>query len=308
VSTTIERNWVVQFKERVLELAQQKRSKLLPSVMQESMTGEFLFQDQVGLVSPVELTARHQKTPYTEVPHSRRRLAARDFVLSEIIDAQDTARMLTSPQSAYARTFANAFERQMDRAIIEAMFAPAATGKSGETIVNFPAGQSIAVDYVEGGTAVASSLTLGKLRRARELLVDVGADEDELYIACTQREISAMLRTIEYGSYDYNMARPLEDGGDAPKRFMGFTWFVLPNQFHGVANNTMFDLDGSNHRRIPCWGKSGVMFGSLINYEINAAPDPTVNFNTRLHARASFGSTRLEEARVVEIKCSTTAF
>lgn len=306
MSTTIERAWVNQFKERVLELVQQKESKLLSTVMLESMTGEYLFQDQVGVVAPVELTARHQKTPYTEVPHSRRRLAARDFVLSEIIDRQDTERMLTSPQSAYARSFAMAIERQKDRAIIEAMFSPAATGKTGETIVNFPAGQQIAVNYVEGGTAVDSSLTLGKIRRARELLVDVGGADDEMYIACTQREINALLRTIEFGSIDYNAARPLLDGGKDPIMFMGFNWIVLPNTLHGTGQ-TMFDLDPT-HRRIPAWSKAGVMFGELMSYEVNAAPDPTVNFNTRLHARASFGSTRLEEARVVEIKCSTTAF
>jgi hypothetical protein len=170
--------------------------------------------------------------------------------------------------------------------------------------VSFPSGQQIAVDYVESGSAVNSSLTLGKLRRAREILVDVGVEDNELYIAVTQREISAMLRDPSATSQDFVSMRALESGDIT--RFMGFNWIVMANS--PGAGMTMFGLDGSNHRRIPVWSKSGMLFAQLIGTEIEAAKDPTKGFNTRLYGKASFGATRLEEARVVEIKCSTSVF
>jgi len=311
VSTQIPTHFVNQFRANFDMLVQQMDSRLVDACTQEQLTGEFGYRDQIGAVLPVQRTTRHADTPFTEIPHARRRFHTQEWELGEMIDRQDTERMLTNPQSAYVQAFAASFARQRDKVVLDNFFAAASTGKAGGTTVNFPAGQQIDVNFVEAGSATNSSLTLGKLRRARELLVDVGGDGDDLYIAVTQREVSAMLRTIEYGSYDYNAARPLEDGGKELKRFMGFTWIVLPNTVRapdGTTLQTMFPVDGSGHRRIPAWSKKGMLFAQTAGTEINAAPDPTKGFNTRLHGRASFGATRLEEIRVVEVKCHVTTF
>jgi len=311
VSTQIPTAFVNQFRANFDMLLGQTTSYLTSAVLTETMSAEYGYRDQLGNVLPQQRVSRHADTPFTEVPHSRRRYHTTDWEMGELIDKQDTERMLTDPQSGYAMQFAAAFARQRDKTILDAFFADAATGKTGSSSVAFLAGNQIAVDYVETGSVANSSLTLGKLRRARELLVDVGGADDELYIAVTQREISALLRTLEYGSYDYNTARPLEDGGKDPKPFMGFQWIVLPNLLKDAAGTTMltmFPLDGSGHRRIPVWSKKGMLFAQTAATEINAAPDPTKGFNTRLHGRAGFGATRLEELRVVEIKCHVSTF
>lgn len=313
MSTQIPTSFVDQFRANFDMLVQQMDSKLTGVVEQESLTGEFGYRDQIGAVMPQARTTRHADTPFTEVPHSRRRFFATDWELGEIIDKQDTERMLTDPTSAYVQAFAASFARQRDKSIIDAMFAPAQTGRSGGTAVNFPGGQQIAVNYVETGSLTDSSLTLGKLRRAVELLGDVGAEDAEMCIAVSRREVSAMLRTLEYNSADYVDSRPLMNAGFGQPlpRFMGLTWIILPNfvrALDGTLLMTMFQLDGSSHRRIPVWSKKGMLFAQTAGTEINAAEDPTKGFNTRLHGRASFGATRLEEMRVVEIKCLTTAF
>jgi hypothetical protein len=313
VSTQIPTAFINQFRANFDMLVQQMDSRLLNAVEQDTLTGEFGFRDQLGAVLPQARTSRHADTPFTEIPHSRRRFSTQEWELGEMIDKQDTERMLTNPQSAYVQAFAASFARQRDKTILDAFFVDAATGKAGATTVSFPAGQQIAVDFVESGSTTNSSLTLGKLRRAVELLGDVGAEDAEMYIAVTRREISAMLRTVEYNSSDYVLARPLMDagfGGSLPK-FMGLNWIVLPNRVvapDGTTLLTMFNLDASSHRRIPVWSKKGMLFAQTAGTEINAAPDPTKSFNTRLHGRASFGATRLEEVRVVEVKCSTSVF
>ncbi len=311
MSTQIPVAYVNQFRANFDILLGQMQSHLLEAVEQEEATGEYGYRDQVGNVLPQQRTTRHADTPMTEIPHSRRRYHTADWELGEIIDTQDTQRMLTNPQSSYVRQFAASFARQRDKTILDAFFADAFTGKAGATTTSFLAGNQIAVDFVEAGSATNSSLTLGKLRRALELLEDVTDDTDDLHIALTRREINAMLRTLEYGSADYNLARPLMDGGRTPKQFMGLTWHRLPNLLKsadGTTMQTMFPLDGSGHRRIPVWSKKGMLFAQTAATDINAAPDPTKGFNTRLHGKASFGATRLEELRVVEIKCHVTTF
>jgi len=314
MSTQIPTAFIDQFRANFDMLVQQMDSRLVNACVQESLTGEFGFRDQIGAVMPRQRTSRHADTPFTEVPHARRRFFTSEWELGEIIDRQDTERMLTNPQSAYVQAFAASFARQRDKTILDAFFEPAATGRSGGTTVNFPSGQQIDVNFVESGSPANSSLTMGKLRRAVELLGDVGAEDGEMYIAVTRREVSAMLRTIEYTSSDYVLARPLMDAGfgQALPKFMGLNWIVLPNRVVAPDGSTtlmtMFNLDGSGHRRIPVWSSKGMLFAQTAGTQIEAAPDPTKGFNTRLYGRASFGATRLEEIRVVEIKCSTSVF
>lgn len=312
MSLQIPTNFVEQFRGNFDALVQQMDSRLLNAVQQEALTGEYGYRDQIGAALAQQRTSRHADTPFTEIPHARRRYQTAEWEMGEIIDRQDTERMLTSPQSAYVTAFASAFARQRDKTILDAFFAAAATGRSGGTPVNFLSGNQIAVDYVEAGSVANSSLTMGKLRRAVELLGDVGGEDDEMYIAVTRREVNAMLRTLEYGSADYNQARPLVDGGRELRKFMGLNWIMLPNKVVSPDGTTvlmtMFPLDGSSHRRIPVWSRKGMLFAQTAGTEITAAPDPTKGFNTRLYGRASFGATRLEEVRVVEIKCSTSVF
>jgi hypothetical protein len=297
MSNQIPTNWVNTFRASFVMLAQQKESRLVSAVLEEPINGEFGYYDQIGVVEAVQRTTRHADTAFTEVPHSRRRVQAADWELGEIIDTQDTQRMLTDPQSSYVQAFAAAINRRKDRTIMEAFFADAATGKAGGSTVSFPAGNQIAVDYVESGSTTNSSLTVAKLRRARTILMDGEAAEDEvLYVACRAQDIQNLLRDTQVSSSDFNTIKALVNG--EINTFMGFEFIRLPA--------ARFTQDGSNHFRIPAWSKSGMWFAPLSGLEVNAAPDPTKGFNTRLHAKQSFGATRLEEARVVEIKCHAT--
>lgn len=298
MSTQIDRAYVNQFSANAWMLAQQMSARLRSAVEEETITGENAYFDQIGVVDPVERVSRHADTPFTEVPHARRQLSVRDWEMAEIIDRQDTNRMLMDPQSRYVRAFAAGMARRMDQTIMEAFFAPARTGKTGQTTTNFPAGNIIAVDYVETGSATNSSLTVAKLRRARELLMDAEVSEDGsgFYIACSQRELNALLRTTEVSSADFNTVKALVNG--ELNTFMGFDFIRVPSSRLQVATD----------RRIPAWHRQGMMFGVMQEPTTDAAPDPTKGFNTRVYMMAQFGATRMEEARVIDIRCSATVF
>ena len=167
VSTQITSAFVNQYASNVTLLSQQKASRLRPAVRVEPVNGEIGYFDSVGAVNMVERASRHADTPFTEIPHARRRVSLRDFEASEIIDAQDRVRTLADPQSYYVQAFAAAAGRRMDDEIIAAFFATAAAGKNGDVAVAFPAGNTIPHDYVETGLSTSGSLTVAKLRRAK---------------------------------------------------------------------------------------------------------------------------------------------
>lgn len=301
MSTQIDRHLVNQFSANVQLLAQQKESRLVKAVRNETLTGDFGFFDQWGAVEPVERVSRHADTPFTEVPAARRRVFARDWENSDLVDVQDTARMLSDPNSKVVQSFAAGMARTKDRMILNAAFAAADTGKSGSTSVAFPASQQIAVDYVEAGTATNSSMTMGKIRRARELLINAGVEDNELYIACGQREISALLRTLEVTSSDFNQVQALMTG--SLTYFMGFNWIIVAE-----PPVPIIPVDGSNNRRIAAWHMPGLLYASVTEPMVEVDKDPTKGYSTRIYMRSSFGATRMEEARVVEIKCHPTTF
>lgn len=304
MSTQITTAMVNQFSSNVALLSQQKGSRLLPAVRQETLNGEFGYFDQIGVVNAVERTSRHADTPFTEVPHARRQVAMRDFELSEIIDSQDRVRTLMEPQGWYTQAFAAAIGRSMDDELIAAYFRNANTGKTGGTSTSFLAGNQIAVNYVETGAAANSSLTIGKLRQAKLLLdsAEAGVDPDEeRYIVCGAYELRQLLRTTEVVSADFAAVKALVAG--EVDTFLGFK-FIRSERLPVVTVGTAFS--DANPRRVMAWAKSGLLMAIGENPVTNAAPDPTKGFNIRLHMKATFGATRMEEAKCVEIRCGST--
>lgn len=87
MSTQIDTAYVNQFSANIRMLAAQQSAKLLSAVEIEQVNGEFAYFDQLGSVEAVERVSRHADTPFTEIPHSRRRVNMRDWELSEIVDS-----------------------------------------------------------------------------------------------------------------------------------------------------------------------------------------------------------------------------
>lgn len=294
MSTQIDTAYVNQFSGNVAHLAQQKASRLRMAVRVEKLSGEYGFFDQIGSVSMVERTSRHADTPFTEIPHARRRVSMSDFEASEIIDSQDVQRMLTDPTSYYTQAFAAAEGRKIDDVIVAAYFAAAAIGKTGSSTQAFDSANQIAVDYVESGSTVNSFMTIAKLRKAKELLdaAEAGVDPDEpRFVYCSARQITRMLALTEVTSADFNTVKALVAG--EVDTFMGFKFI----------RGERFATNGSGYERVMAWVKSGVLLAEGETGVTNAAPDPTKGFNTRLHRKASYGGTRMEEAKCVEIIC-----
>ena len=294
MSVNIPTHFVQQYRANVTHLVQQKGSKLRSAVRLESLTGEFEFFDRIGPTEAQDVTERHGDTPLVSTPHDRRRVSAIESDWADLIDKADKVKLLIEPTSAYTINAMWAMGRKMDDRIIEAAFGSAWSGKTGSTEVTFPAGQVVAVNdhtYDTGSGNVG--LTISKLLKAKEILGDNDVDDmEEHYIACKQKQINQLLATTEVSSADFNTVKALAKG--EIDTYMGFK-FIRTNRI---------TTDSSGFVRVIAWAKSGILMAIGDDMEVDIGPRRDKRNATQVYVRMQIGATRMEEEKVVEIKCT----
>jgi len=284
MSTQVTTAFVNQFSANVGMLSQQMGSLLRGAVDTESVTGEKAFFDQVGEAAAVARTSRHGDTPLVETPHSRRMVSLTTYEWADLIDDADKVRMLIDPTSSYARAAAAAMGRAMDDVIIDALGGTAKTGKEGTTSTAFPAGQKIA-----HGSA---GLTIAKLVTAKKLLDANNVDPSiKRYIVVSPEQIEDLLNSTTVTSADFNTVKALVQGDI--NTFVGFEFIV---------SNRLSD-DGTS-RLCYAWAQDGckLAIGKDVMARIDERSDKS--YSTQVYYCATFGATRMEENKVVEIACN----
>ena len=283
MSTQITTAFVQQFSSNVQLLSQQMGSLLRGSVSEESVTGEKAFFDQVGQAAAVKRTSRHSDTPIVDTPHSRRMVTMDSYEWADLVDDADKVRLLIDPTSAYARTAAAAIGRAMDDAIIAAATGTAKTGKSGSTSTTLPSAQQIA----HGST----DLTIEKLIEAKQKL-DVNSVDPSIprYIVVSPFQIQRLLNETAVTSSDFNTVKALVRG--EVDTFMGFK-FIVSNRL----------AKSGNDRTCFAWAEDGMKLavGKDVMARIEERADKS--YSTQVYYCATFGATRMEEDKVVEITC-----
>ena len=293
MSNQITTAFVQQYKANVEFLLQQKGSIMRPYVRNETQNAEFQFYDRIGATAAVEVLTRHADTPLIETPHDRRRCHLRDFDWADLIDRKDRIRLLIDPTSPYAQNAAFALGRSLDDVIIENMFGTAYTGKTGSTSTAFPAGQQIAVNYVESGGAVDSGLTVPKLRNARQKLISAQNDKSEArYIAISAVQMTDLLANSLINDIDTSEIKALVHG-EVPF-YMGFKF---------IECERLLTTPSTAHRRLPCWVHSGMLLAMGAEIQAEIGPRRDKRNSTQVYSAASFGAVRMEEEKMIEIIC-----
>jgi hypothetical protein len=299
MSVNIDTVFVQKFRSDLQVLAEQMQSRLRGTVIAEPVTGSSAWFDQIGHVEAQENTTRNGDTPITDVPFSRRLIHIRDWDVHELIDRKDERKMLAGPVPKVAQVLMGGMNRTMDREILASMFATAYSGKTGATTVAFPSSQQVLVNNWDHGAGSGNAgLTISKLISAKEILDNNEVDGDEAmaerFIACTPKQISNLLATTEATSGDFAEVKALVRG--EIDTFMGFKFIRLSSR--------IVPTDGSGYRRVACWQRAGVYLG--INEDVTGDIGPRRDKRGSIQAScfASWGSARVEETRVVEIKCA----
>lgn len=293
MSQNLPNHYVYQFANNVQLKLQQKGSKLMQYVSSGSHMGEQAsVVDQWSKIEMQEVLSRFSPIVRTDAAADRRWVQPSKFDLAQMIDPFDELQILTDPKSKYVENAVNAAGRKYDDLIIDALFGTAKTGKLGTTSTTFPSGQQVAVNQ---GASANTGLTVAKLREAKRLLMaaEVDLDSDSITAIVTAKQHDNLLAEAQVISMDFNEKPVLVDG--KVTRFMGIN----------IVHCERLDTDGSSYRRIPVFAKSGIYLGKWneMKTDISQRKDLSGHpWQAYLYMMA--GATRLEEEKIVEIKCA----
>lgn len=277
-------------------LVQQKLSKLREYLSIDSIRGKEKKYNQIAPVEMTQITSRAASTNVTDTPMAHRWIRPLQYEKADLLDEWDSELLgeIALPQSELIMNHAMAYARSIDKIALAAAVGNASTGATGSTNTALPAGQKVAVDYVETGSAANSGLTIAKLRRAKFILDDNQVDEDDQrIIVVSAAQLQDLLRTNETTSADFNTVRALVSG--QLDTFMGFKFRVVDKSFFAYNSET-------GVRNVVVYAKSGLKLadsGRKVHVDIR----PDRSHALQLRTVASLGAVRMEEKKVVEIAC-----
>ena len=309
MSVQIPEAFVKQYSANVFHLAQQKGSRLMGLVRQESQNSEAAFYDRIGAVTAQKKTSRHSDTTYQDTPHSRRRVTLEDYFFADLVDKEDKIRIIQSPESEYAMAAAWALGRAMDDVIISSALGDAYAGKEGGSVVTLPNSQKLAC--FDGATATGVKLNVDTLRAVKKKFGQNEIEDGDLYFAISAEQLESLLGNVEVQSADYNSVKALVNGD--VDSFMGFKFVRLERMPLTTAATTYSVTDGSigagagtlplGARRCFAWKRDGLLLsiGAGVNSRISELP--TKHYSMQVYASMSIGGVRMEEVKVVEVLC-----
>lgn len=281
--------------------AQQMRSALENTVARGMSDGESKRHHLTGKVSPVEITSRHQETPYVETPHDDRWTVMRKWAISDLFDTFDAARSAVgrgAVNGRYLRSQVAGMNRIKDEIILAALGGNAVTGKTGTGTQALPAAQQIAVGAHAFDEAAGSGdvgLTYYKLLNAKNILMGAYGALEGRRICCAlpAKQLMALLASTKVSSDLYNQSRPLARG--ELNTFMGIT-------FHPYEDSLIV-TDGSSDELVYVYVDDAMQMD--VTEELFTAVEqlPSHNYSTQIYASMAFGAGRMDDSGVVEIAC-----
>jgi hypothetical protein len=287
MSNQINKAFESQFSDNFIHLASQKASKLAGAVRMEQVNdAKQFFFDRMDTVSMVQSVSRHEDTPLTEVPFSRRRVTFNTYRAVDLIDNPDRVKMAKDPTSPTMKQLMAAMNRQKDDVLIAAALGSAYSVNSADSAsaVSLPAAQKIA-----NGSA---DLTLAKLLEAKKKLLsnDVDPAEEPMYVVVGPDQLEALLSVTTNTSVDFNSVRALMNA--ELDTWCGFK-FIISTRLAKVG-----DI-----RSCFAWAKSGIGLAMNGTPNIRISERSDKNYSTQVFVECSMGATRIEDEKVVQIDC-----
>jgi hypothetical protein len=288
-------NFVQNYRAQLEHAFQQEGSRLRRTVTTGTQKAKSDFHDRLsglGNSAAHAMTVRHGDTPLDDITHGRRRITMVGYNHNLMFDNQDKLRMLVDPTSDYAKSQAMLLGRKVDKIVIDAASGTAYSGETGATSVSFTSANQIASTFVESGAAVASNLTIGKLRRAAYIL-DAGEVVGKRYFIGSASQKQSLLRSTEVTSGDYNTVKALVHG--EVNSYMGFefVWTELLTTASSVRTCLAYVPQAIR-----------LNFGEEIKLRITERADK--NYSIQVYSELTAGATRMWEEGIVEVACDET--
>lgn len=219
---------------------QQMDAKLAGTMTVESgWTAKDFYFDDVEKFEWTEETGRHEDTNPTEVDLSKIRGTKRYLKVAKLFGRRDHEWLgnIGKPDSEVMTAMKAGFNRQLDnRCIAAASESKYAGPENAQTLITFPTGNVIAVDFALSGAAV-SGLTVPKLFEIERLARanDVDFDTEEFYLVISPKQVRDMIAHITAAGNDI-YAKMLADWlNNRNSKLLGLFNVIVSNKLETVT-------------------------------------------------------------------------
>ncbi len=287
--------YMLEFSNIFLSILQQEDERFNRALTIRSFSGA-----QASVVNQVQpfnldiVTGINTPLTYDNFEIDKRWVEPTAFQKAIPVDNFELEKYVADPKGEIMRNMVYAANRQKDAIVSAAFFGNAATGQYGGDVTPFPASNIIPVDY---NSTSPTGMTVAKLLLAQEYLRANQVDllTEEVTIGVTARQYRELMQETQVNSSEFSDTRVFESGQIV--RFLGMNivhYEYLPATIVG----------GETYRQIPVFAKSRMCLG--IWMDIQARIFESFNLSSlpwTVYLRLMLGSTRIEEAGVMQVLC-----
>lgn len=295
----IDQGFIESFSDIVTYQLQQKESKLLPYVMQQTGDGK-IFQLNVEFpkVQTEPVIGRNQEVVYQDYSMGSRWVYPDAEKDARIISHADVLKMKINMAAAapLVNSIVMAFNRAIDKRIVEAALGSANIGINGTSTVALPSSQIIPIAT---GASAATGMNVEKIKEAAAKLDDASVPYEDRVLAMTPKQFSELLNEVQTTNNLYNGTYPLVSN-DLP-HFLGFDIVRIPSVDNILpisgTTRTCLAFQKSRMFHVP-WGS-----GLMVDYIAKLPYNGDYGLSSGLYISMMWGATRTAEEAVVGIPC-----
>ena len=271
------------YSQNIMQLAQQKYSKLLPTVYKKNnVRGKTFFQDQIGEWSMSVKGGRNVETPNNDPVLGRRMGVMVDYHDNRLLDRGDELKSISDPKSAYTIAAAQSLGRRIDDSIIAAAVGTAYSGETGSTSVT-----NSNIKLVSAGV-----LTMAEVIAVKQKFDEADVEMEDRFYVTDPASLDSLLNVTQATSADYAAVKALVRG--EIDTWLGFKWIMTTriSEATAVLGST---VEGIAYQRY------GLCLAMADAPMVRTDERSDLSYSWQVYYELNIGATRLEEDRCVSI-------
>jgi len=272
-----------QYSQNIMQLAQQKYSKLLGCVyVKPNVRGKTFFQDQIGQWGMEVKGGRNAQTPNNDPLLARRMGIMIDYHDARMVDRGDELKSISDPKSSYTIAAAQSLGRKIDDIIIAAGIGTSYSGETGSTSVTNSNVKLI----------TANTLTLAEVNAIKLKFDNADVEMEDRYIVVKPATLDSLLELSQATSADYAAVKALVRG--EIDTWMGFKWIMSTRVSAATA------VMGSTVQAM-AFQKYGICLAMADAPMVRTDERTDLSYSWQIYYELNVGAVRLEEDRVVSV-------
>jgi hypothetical protein len=273
--------WAQAYSQNIMQLAQQKYSKLINTVyVKPNVKGKTFFQDQIGQWEMEVKGSRNTQTPNNDPNLGRRMGIMIDYHDNRMLDRGDELKSISDPRSNYTIAAAQSLARKIDDVIITAALATTYYGETGTSSV-------VTTTTVN---MTATSMTLARIVAVKSALDNNDVEEEDRFFVCTPNALNNLLNQSAATSSDYAAIKALVRG--EIDTWMGFKW-IKTTRLTAISSSGLVGI---------AYQKYGICAAMADTPMVRTDERTDLSYSWQVYYELNIGAVRLEENKVVFCK------